>query len=229
MSNHIDPDRIALTGDPLIVVLMEAFKVKMDQIVGPSWLDSNCFDITAKIPQGATKDQLPMMYQALLAERFKLVAHKELRPPMGYVLVVDKNGPTLKASELTSNVAHSHAGEVTFGSTLGSAGIKGSMTMAVLARIISNRLGSPVQDLTRIDGTYDVDFSWRLDQTLEKVDQFALSRRTHVGSGDEASAPADLSDIFTSIRKSLGLRLEAGKQQVEFIVIDHLERVPTEN
>jgi uncharacterized protein (TIGR03435 family) len=77
IQNMADPGMIAFHGDPLKVVLMEAFTVKIDQIVGPSWLDSDCFAIDAKIPQGATKDQLPAMLQALLVERFKLVAHKE--------------------------------------------------------------------------------------------------------------------------------------------------------
>lgn len=88
LQNTIDPDIVALHGDPLNIVLMEAFKIKVDNIVGPSWLGSDCFAIDAKIPQGVTKDQLPAMLQALLAERFKLVAHKETRLQPGYVLVV---------------------------------------------------------------------------------------------------------------------------------------------
>ncbi|HWF46467.1 MAG TPA: TIGR03435 family protein [Bryobacteraceae bacterium] len=58
IQNMVDPGMIAFHGDPLKVVLMERFTVKMDQIVGPSWLDSECFAIEAKIAQGATKDQL---------------------------------------------------------------------------------------------------------------------------------------------------------------------------
>ena len=63
-----------MRGDPLKVVVMEAFKVKAYQIVGPSWLDEDCFEIVAKMPEGATSDQIPAMLQALLAERFKLAA-----------------------------------------------------------------------------------------------------------------------------------------------------------
>src|SRR5208282_5471067 len=84
MQNSIGPGRIALSGDPLKVVLMEAFKVKMDQIAGPSWLDEDCFVIAAKIPEGATKDRLPAMLQALLAERFQLAFHKETRLRPGF-------------------------------------------------------------------------------------------------------------------------------------------------
>src|SRR5258708_6112364 len=75
--NSMGPGTVVLRGDPLKVVLMEAFKVKAYQIVGPSWLDDDCFEIVAKMPEGATSDQIPAMLQALLVERFKLAAHKE--------------------------------------------------------------------------------------------------------------------------------------------------------
>src|ERR1700679_2537955 len=76
MENTVDPGMIALNGYPLKVVLMEAFNVKADQIIGPSWLDADCFAINAKMPEGATKDQLPAMLQALLVERVKLAVYR---------------------------------------------------------------------------------------------------------------------------------------------------------
>src|SRR6185369_1129847 len=98
-NSSIDPGSVTLKGLPLKGVLMEAFKVKMDQIEGPSWMDTECFEISAKIPQGVAADQLPAMLQALLAERFKLVTHKEDRPRSGYALVVDKGGPKFKEDD----------------------------------------------------------------------------------------------------------------------------------
>src|SRR5215469_3634828 len=59
--NSIDPGSVAFRGVPLKGVLMEAFKVKMDQIEGPYWLITDCFDISAKIPTGVSRDQLPAM------------------------------------------------------------------------------------------------------------------------------------------------------------------------
>ena len=87
----LDPGILTLKGLPLKVALSQAFQVPMDQITGPAWLDEDCFDIIAKMPEGATKDQMPAMLQALLAERFKLAAHKESHPRPGYAMVVDKN------------------------------------------------------------------------------------------------------------------------------------------
>jgi len=215
LRNSIDPGRIAFRGDPLKAVLMEAFKVKMDDITGPSWLDTDCFTIIAKMPDGATGDQLPAMLQTLLAERFKLVAHKESHLRQGYDLIVDKNGPKFKESDPPppgQNVAGgAHAtprgqaivGIGRFGSN--AASIKGSITMAALVSFLSKKLPGPVQDLTGLTGTYDIDLSW---------------------GKDPDSGPGD---IFTVIRESLGLKLEPLKAPVDTLVIDHVDRVPTEN
>jgi len=227
MENTFDPGVIGLHGDPLNIVLMEAFKVKADQIIGPSWLDTDCFTINAKMPEGATKDQLPSMLQALLAERFGLAAHKENRPRPGFALVVDKNGPKLKATDMNSAEAIQHAGQVRFGSTMSSAGIKGSMTMALLAHLLSVRVKGPVEDLTGLQGKYDVDISWALDPAFERPGPYAIATAESHPNADLPPAPA--ADLFMSIRDTLGLRLESRREQVEVIVIDHIERVPSEN
>jgi uncharacterized protein (TIGR03435 family) len=232
MENAMDAGMIAFKGDPLKPVLMEAFKVKMDQIAGPSWLDADCFEIFARIPEGATRDQVPAMLQALLADRFKLAAHKEDRTRPGYALAVDKSGPKFKESVPGSDFKGLHAGQRTFGAAPGASGIKGSMTMASLARFLSNGLGGPVQDLTGLKGTYDIDLTWAPDRTIEPMGAFASNyAAAHPGSADGGAdlPPAPTADIFTAIRDSLGLRLEPRKQPVEELVIDHIERVPTEN
>ena len=228
--HSMDPGMISLNGYPLKVVLQEAFNVKMDQITGPSWLDGDCFAIVAKMPEGATRDQLPAMFQALLSERLKLAAHKESRQSPGYALTVDKGGPKFKETDLGSPDAIAHAGQVTFGASTASSRIKGSITMALLARFVSQRLNAPVQDLTGLQGKYDVDVSWVPDRTVEKARSFALDGATDSDTAvAEASLPAGKEDIFTSFRDTLGLRLEPRKEQVEVLVIDHIERIPTGN
>src|ERR1035437_7288013 len=69
---------MALKGGSLKLILVEAFKIGADRINGPSRLETVCFDMIARLPQGATSDQVPMMLQSLLADRFKLRAHKEI-------------------------------------------------------------------------------------------------------------------------------------------------------
>jgi len=136
--SSIDPGSVTLRGVPLKAVLMEAFNVKMEQIEGPSWLETDCFEISAKIPDGATRDQLPAMLQALLAERFKLAAHKEDRPRSGYALIVDKGGPKFKEDDPKANFMGSHSGQLFVGAA-GYGRLKGVMPMATLARSLSTR------------------------------------------------------------------------------------------
>jgi uncharacterized protein (TIGR03435 family) len=228
LQNSVDPGMIALDGDPLKLVLREAFKVDLDRIIGPSWLDADCFQITGKVPNGATRDQIPAMLQALLTERFKLAAHTEKRLLPGYALVVDKNGPQLKESDPESAAASS--GRVTFGSSAGAAGIKGAMSMTFLARNLSRRLSAPVEDLTSLKGKYDVDLWWAPNRDFEHPASPPQTSAAGRPAKEAAIAlpNAPTVDIFTAIR-SLGLRLEPRKQQVDFLLIDHIERTPTEN
>jgi uncharacterized protein (TIGR03435 family) len=226
MENSIDPGMIRLNGDPLRAVLAEAFNVKMDQIVGPSWLDADCFAIIAKMPEGATRDQVPLMLHALLVERFQLAFHKESHTSPGYALMVDKNGPKFKEADPGSP----DAGRVRFVAGPRASGLKGSITMAFLARNISLSLHSPVEDLTGLKGKYEIDVSWVPDRTIEPMGPYAEEYAArHPGSADAADGLTNGADIFTAFRDSLGLRLERRKEQVEVLVIDHIERVPTEN
>ena len=95
-----DPGRINYTGVSLKNVLMRAYRVRVYQIAGPSWIDNERFNITAKLPEGATQDQVPEMLQNLLADRFKLTLHRETRDQSVYALITGKNGPKLQKSEI---------------------------------------------------------------------------------------------------------------------------------
>jgi uncharacterized protein (TIGR03435 family) len=93
-----DPGQITYSNVTVKNVLMNAYGVKGFQISGPGWLDSERYDIVAKVPRGATKEQFMVMLQNLLTERFKLTLHREKKDLPMYALVVGKNGPKLKES-----------------------------------------------------------------------------------------------------------------------------------
>jgi uncharacterized protein (TIGR03435 family) len=94
-----DPGRVNYTNVTLKNVLMRAYNVKGYQISGPGWLDSERYDIVAKVPDGVPKEQIPAMLQNLLAERFRMAVHRETKEQPVYALVVGKGGPKLKKSE----------------------------------------------------------------------------------------------------------------------------------
>jgi len=94
-----DPGRVTYTFTTLLNLMADAYGVKRYQISGgPKWLDSEQFDIVAKVPEGATKEQINVMLQNLLAERFKLTLHRESKELPVYALVVGAKGPKLKDS-----------------------------------------------------------------------------------------------------------------------------------
>jgi uncharacterized protein (TIGR03435 family) len=94
-----DPGRINYENVSVKQVLTAAFDVKGYQISGSAWLDSERFDITAKVPQGTTKEQMHTMLQNLIADRFKMTFHREQKEMASYVLTVGKNGPKMKVSD----------------------------------------------------------------------------------------------------------------------------------
>jgi uncharacterized protein (TIGR03435 family) len=121
------------------------------------------------------------------------------------------------------------AGQIAIGRG-GRGALKGVMTMAALAESLSRSLSrqgdGPVEDLTGLTGKYDIQLTWTPGGALEP------------GAGDataSAAAPADAGipapppNLFTALRESLGLKLERRNQQVQFVVIDHIERIPTGN
>src|SRR6185503_19368558 len=73
-----------------------AYKIKPHQLSGPDWMAAQRFEIMAKMPEGASKDQVPTMLQALLAERFKLTVHRDNKEQSVYAMVVGKNGHKMK-------------------------------------------------------------------------------------------------------------------------------------
>jgi len=228
IDNSLGPVTVVLRGDPLKVIMAEAFKVKGYQIDGPSWLDEDCFEIVAKMPDGATRDQIPAMLQSLLIERLKLGAHKEDRPRPIYSLVVDKGGP--KFNPASANFRRGAApGQIMFRASREVQGFKGQMTMAMLAQFLSGRFDRPVRDFTGLTGTYDIDLAWATDPTIEHV---ALPGTFSADAAPDAKTDlpaAPTANVFTALRESLGLKLEPRQAPVEILVIDRVERIPTEN
>jgi uncharacterized protein (TIGR03435 family) len=123
----VDNFRVDIGSSSLLQLICLAYKLKPYQITGiPDWAASQRFDILAKLPEGASKDQVPDMLRALLAERFKLAVHRDNKEQPIYALVIGKNGPKLKeappeAAASSEPVAPAAAkspakGEFTFGS-----------------------------------------------------------------------------------------------------------------
>ncbi len=216
-----DPSRVNYTNVSLKNVLMRAYEVRTYQIGGPSWIDEDRFDIIAKIPDGATREQVPAMLRNLLAERFRMVVRRETKEQQVYGLVVGRGGAKLTRAEDDGTPA---AKGMMMMSSDGRLEARRS-TLAAFTDMLSNLLDRPVVDMTGLDGIYDI--------TLEvSMEDLAGMRKLAGGAAVAHAAPAPESapaaSIFTAIQQ-LGLRLEPRRAPIDFIVVEKAERVPTEN
>jgi uncharacterized protein (TIGR03435 family) len=174
---------------------------------GPGWLDSDYFDLIGKAPPGTPMDAERLMIQAVLAERFHLAVHREQKPMPVFVLTVGKGAPKFKPATGSEDSGCDGARSVQ-GLTHS---VCQNVTMAQLAKELPDmdpaRLDRYVLDLTGISGSYDFQLDW------------SPRRSSDAGPG---------LTIFDALDK-LGLKLEERRQPMTVIVVDHVDRVPTEN
>lgn len=250
-----DPGRLDWNNVSVQQMLTYAFNVKDYQLQGPDWLNSERFILTAKIPQGSTRDQVRLMLQKLLAERFKLAVHHESKDHAVYALVV-KGTPKVKESDPndTSGIGPPpgareglEAGRVGAGAPRVPPGRGGMMTMARghlqakrtsiegLAAMLSNMVGKPVIDQTELKGIYDFTLDYAPDSVAGgPVMMGGGPPPPPPGAGGEvrgpvASEPSSALDIFAAVQQELGFKLEAKKLPLDNVIVDHIDRVPTEN
>jgi uncharacterized protein (TIGR03435 family) len=221
-----DPGMIDYRNVSLRTVIARAYQMKEFQVSGPDWIETARFDILAKVPPNASKEQTPLMLQNLLAERFKLTVHREQKVMPVYAMVVAKSGFKLKPLE-----GEPEGRMQNMFSPKGRA-FSGQMTLAALAAALSQMLDRPVLDLSGIKGAYDIALEWVPDEH----ESSALTKMQIMGgpAGGGAEAHGEAADpngpsIFGALQEKLGLLLEGRKSPVDILVVDGAEKVPTEN
>ncbi len=281
-----DPGRITYTFSTIRDLMVDAYSVKRYQVsAGPKWLDSERFDIVAKVPEGATKEQVTVMLQNLLAERFKLTLHRETKELSMYALVVGAKGPKLKDSNVTDMPPASDSqrkeggrgeagaqaaapppplprglekGRIKIGPdgcpemppmVAGRAGnfmmmtpngecmISNGQTMDGLATQLSNRFDRPVIDQTGLKGKYDLKLRYDPSSLPGGRGGPIMMIKDGPGPGPAGGDPANRiapdgdppPSIFNALQEQLGIKLESKKGPVDLLVIDHVEKTPTEN
>jgi uncharacterized protein (TIGR03435 family) len=153
-------------------LVMSAYKVDYDAVTGgPSWLDSDRFDVIAKAAPGTSQDDRRRMLQTLLAERFKLAVHREPKVMAVYALTVGKDAPALKKSVGESGPRGCREAGV------GHVDCR-NMTMAALAAWLPHlsMIDLPVVDATNLDGAYDFTLDWTPDRTGNSILDAVQSR-----------------------------------------------------
>jgi uncharacterized protein (TIGR03435 family) len=200
-----DPGLFICENCSISMLVMSAYKINNYQYSGPEWADSERFFVSAKIPEGATKEQFQRMQQNLLADRFRLKFHYEKKEMPQYVLSVAKNGPKLKKSAEDSAEPRSSAFSLNVGTGHFVMHSDGT-SMEALASQLSGQLRQPITDATELKGRYDISLSWAMNDA-------------------DTSAPT----MVQAVQEQLGLKLEKKKVQIDVLTVDHVEKAPTEN
>ena len=227
--NFLPGGRVQITNVPLRMLIVEAFKIRNNELIGgEAWLDSERFDVVAKAVPTSTEDELRKMLQKLLADRFKMVVHREEKQMPAYALTVGKNGPKMKESDkpVPQGQPLCRGGEGEPGMTHR---VCQHITMAefaqTLPRIAPAYFQTPVVDQTGLKGAYDFQLDWTpLGRIMGSNGDGARSS----GSGG-ASEPTGGRTIFEAVASQLGLKLESKKLPVSVLVLDSIEKMPTEN
>jgi len=222
-SSHSNSDQGRLTGTNLSLrdLIVNAYGIRDYQLQGPEWLKTQRFDIAGKFPEALSKDRdkyraaLESMMRKMLADRFKLAVHRDQKTFSVYGLVVAKGG--IKFKEVPDGEAHNSSSNNTH--------YKGTcVSIAGFADFLARRRSElpvdlPVLDMTGLKGFYDLTLDW-----------FPEPRpwghgKTDVPVALDKSGPT----LLVAIEEQLGLKLETRKAPIEILIVDHAEKVPTEN
>ena len=235
-----DPSLFVCQNASLSTIVTVAYGIAYWLFSAPDWMSSTRFDLRATVPEGATKDGLQVMLQNLLADRFKLSVHHESREIQRYELKVAKGGPKFKEAAPSEAKAPDSAPASAFPPKFDTNGCPvvdprgGGMFMPTKARwywpdttmerlvsMLSAQVRGPVADLTGLNVKYTIDLCWNPDNSV----------RASAPGTDSASLPSEPSGptLMQALQDQLGLRLESKKGPVDFLVVDHAEKSPTEN
>jgi uncharacterized protein (TIGR03435 family) len=205
--------RFSATKTTVRALIRFAYRVPDVQISGgPSWINTENYDVIATAGVASSVSQMQVMMQSLLAERFKLALDRETKSVRAYVLVPAKSGPKLRESTSAEGSIRGARGQAG-----GTRLIAKGVSIAQFSAGLSPLLGYPVLDKTGLVGNYDFEIEW------------TPSQPPPTRPGDDGPPP-DVSgtSIFSALQEQLGLRIEARKEPVDILVVQHAEK-PTQN
>ncbi|MBZ5578075.1 MAG: TIGR03435 family protein [Acidobacteriia bacterium] len=243
---HIDGSQVRCGSLSIKDYLGIAYRLKNYQISGPEWIASERFDINARLPAGSVGKEIPEMLQALFEQRFQMKTHGESKDLPVYGLIVGKSGvkmqeapPDPPSENPGGGVNVSASGQangvnINYGNgssfAFGNNRLEGrKLSATLLADTLARFADRPVIDLTKLTANYD----FVLEFTPE--DYRAMMIRSAIAAGVtlppqalQLAEAASLDSLFNAVEK-LGLKLEARKAPVDTLVIDRMEKTPTEN
>lgn len=228
------PSRIRIENISLRSLILQYYQLHSWELKGgPAWMASAQFDIEAKTAAPATREQMRIMMQSLLADRFQLKFHREKREQAIYNLLLAKTGAKLPEPKEGGCLAIDQdslpvpptkgrgpimypCGNVRFELIYPVGELNGGkVRMATLVSRLIEMFGRPVHDLTEFTRAFDIHMRFALDDALGGYPMF---HRAIDESG--ASEPAGAPTVLVALRDQLGLRIEPAKGMAEIFVVD---------
>ena len=240
---HISQQQVRFSYLSLRDYISIAYGVPVQRITAPEWINSARFDVSATFPAGATPEQFPQLVQSLLRDRFHVQAHKESRESPIYVLEVARGGLKIAAApdealkegpfSVTSNGdANGVAADLGQGASLvvNSTRFEArKVTMAILIETLGRFVDRTIVDQTKLEGRYTIGFDIRPE------DYGPMMVRAAVNAGipmpPQALAQLDGASggsVFDGL-KLLGLSLEPRRGPLDVLIVDNIDKAPTEN
>ena len=214
-----------MTNRTIGTIIREAYPTQINELVGaPGWVSEDPYDVTAKAEGNPSREQMRLMLQALLADRFKLKAHYEKQERPIYALVIARSDGRVAPGLVQSTIdcaavaAARREGRTPDGPVPANGAPPcawtgngemirfGGLPLSRLGESIGQPDGRPVVDKTGLPGSYE----------------FTLRYAQQPAPGN------DLPSIFTALEEQLGLKLVPERAPLDVLVVDHIER-PTEN
>jgi len=218
-----NPGRIFYYRVSLQRLIMNAYGVETDQISGPDWLASEKFDIKANIRKGATEQQVNVMLQNLLIERFKLALHHATKEGPVYELRAAGSQGKKSAAKLKDAAPGLHTRVETartnglLRKTCHACTVR-DLIEAVQGYDINRLAPERIVDKTGLPGKYDFTLEYLPSTLTGTLKLSAVQSQNHTGQ-----------DVFNALETQLGLTLERSRAPVDLVIVDHVEKTPSEN
>ena len=244
---HVDGAQVSITYFSLKDYIRVAYRLKDYQIVGPDWIASDRFDIAAKIPVGANRDQVPEMLKSLLEERFHIQSHMDTKEFPVYALIVAKGGFKLKETPVEAGADAGSAPAVNVSASGSARGVSVNMghgsyfsfadnkletkklTMTVFSDTLARFMDRPVVDMTDLKGSYDITLNFTQEDYTAMLVRSAITAGVVLPPQALRALEFSSGDSLTNALQQVGLKLDARKAPLPVLVVDKIDKTPTAN
>ncbi|HEY7856544.1 MAG TPA: TIGR03435 family protein [Terriglobales bacterium] len=224
-----------------------AYKLKDYQVSGPEWMNGARYNIDATLPAGAKTSEIPAMLQSLLRERFQLTSHNAIKELPVYKLALTSGGLKIKADaanpngDLDPNLGPINANAT--GSASGTTVSYGNgsafslsadhftvtkMTMGNIADALGRYEDLPVVNATGTGGIYDLSLAITPEDYRVMIIRIAVAQGVPLPPQALAMLDGARTPTLDASLAAVGLKLSTSRAPLELLVVDHINRTPTE-